>query len=140
MRKLWYDLKVFYILRSEVRKHRESPDWLKYNLRHDWLYRIYTVVNPTEKDKGDDDAMIQMKATDRLTPVSKYILSMGLGEILSLSMERVPDTNSFLAVYYPIYRWLTPWRILSRSIFLILCIWALVHFLPIISQFVENYF
>jgi hypothetical protein len=128
MRKIWYDLKVFYILRSEVIKHRNSPDWAKYNLRHDWLYRVYTVVNPTEADKGDDDKMIEMKAIDRLTPISKYILSMGLGEIVTLSMERVPDTNSFLAVYYPIYRWLSLWRILSRSVMLIILISLLASY------------
>ena len=122
MRGIIYDIKAFFLLRREVRRHRNSADWEKYSLRHDWLYRIYTVINPSDKDKGDDESMIQMKAVDRCTPINKYIASMGvttrnplgLSEFISLSMEKIPETDSYLVVYYQIYRWFTPWRVFSR--------------------------
>jgi hypothetical protein len=114
MLRLYYDIKAFLILRKEVRKHRVSPDWAKYNLRHDWLYRIYTVINPLPGDKGDDAQMVEMKALDRAAPINRYIMSMGLGEIVSLSMEKIPDTDSYLIVYYQIYKWFSPWRVISR--------------------------
>ena len=126
MRKLYYDIKAFLIIRKEVRKNRESVDWKKYNLRYDWLYRIYTVINPSEADKGDDENMINMKAVDRVTPINKYIASLGLAEVVSLSMEKIPESNSYLVVYYQIFRWLTPWRIVSRLLLI-----ALLFFLGI---------
>lgn len=127
MIKLYYDIKAFLILRKEVRKNRNSVDWQRFGLRHDWLYRIYTVVNPSEADKGDDEAMMNMKAMDRLGPINKYVASLGLAEIVSLSMEKIPDTDSHLVVYYQIYRWITPWRIFSRlvSIVAIVLLWSL---------------
>lgn len=125
MKKLFFDIKAFLILRKEVRKNRNSLDWKKYNLRHDWLYRIYTVINPTESAKGDDDAMINMKAIDRVAPINKYIASMGLAEIVSLSMEKVPDSDSHLVVYYQIYNWISPWRIISRIAIISVLIWAI---------------
>jgi hypothetical protein len=128
MRKLYYDIKGFLILRKEVRKHREQPDWKRFNFRHDWLYRIYTVINPGEKDAGDDDAMTHMKAMEKVEAMNKYIASMNIAEIVSLSMEKVPDTKSYLLVYYQIYRWFTPWRLLSRTILLVSAIWLLVAY------------
>jgi hypothetical protein len=120
MRKFFFDVKAFYLIRKEVRKRRNSPDWQRFSLRHDWLYRMYTVVNPTTADKGDDEQMITMKTLDRIGPINKYIASMGLAEVLSLSVEKIPDTDSHLVVYYQIYKWFTPWRIFSRLFFLIL--------------------
>ena len=128
MKRIYFDIKAFFILRSEVNKHKKDPDWARFGLRHDWLYRIYTVINPSPSDKGDDEAMINMKAVDKVAPISKYIAGMGLSEVVSLSMEKVPNTDSYLVVYYQIYQWFTLWKIISRPIFLGISIWALAHY------------
>jgi len=149
MKKLYYDVKAFLILQSEVNKHKNDPDWARFGLRHDWLYRIYTVINPSTADKGDDEAMINMKAVDKVAPISKYIASMGssqinpmgLSEVVSLSMEKVPGTDSYLVVYYQIYQWFTPWKIISRPVFLGLAIWLIAHYWhQIISIIPQNLF
>jgi hypothetical protein len=114
MRKFFFDVKAFYLIRKEVKARKNSPDWMRFGLRHDWFYRIYTVLNPAIADKGDDEQMIQMKMLDRLGPVNKYIASMGLAEVMSVSVEKIPDSDSHLVVYYQIYKWFTPWRIISR--------------------------
>lgn len=119
MRKFLFDVKAFYIIRKEVKEKQNSPDWVRFGLRHDWLYRIYTVINPVEADKGDDAEMTNMKMLDRLGPTNKYIASIGLGEVMSVSVEKIPDTESHLVVYYQIYKWFTPWRIISRSFYII---------------------
>lgn len=128
MKKFYYDIKAFFILRSEVKKHMNSPDWNRFGFRHDWLYRIYTVINPTEKDFGDDEGMLNIKTMEKVEAMNRYIHSIGLAEIVSLSMEKIPDTNSHLIVYYQIYNWFSPWRILSRTIFYISAIWLLIAY------------
>jgi hypothetical protein len=128
MRSFYYDIKAFLILRKEVLRNRNSPDWNRFNLRYDWLYRIYTVINPSEADKGDDDAMLNMKAVDKLAPINKYISSLGLAEIVALSMEKIPETDSYLVVYYQIYNWFTPWKAVSRLAALICGIWAIATY------------
>ena len=140
MRKLYYDIKGFLILRKEIRKHRNSPDWARFNLRYDWLYRIFTVINPTEADKGDDEAMANMKAIDRVGPINKYIASLGLAEIVSLSMEKIPNTDSHLVVYYQIYRWITPWKVVSRLAAIAFVSWLYSQFgVQIFSWFQETF-
>lgn len=134
MKKLFFDIKAFLILRKEVRKNRNSLDWQKYNLRYDRLYRIYTVINPAEAAKGDDEAMINMKAVDRVAPINKYIASMGLAEIVSLSMEKVPDSDSYLVVYHQIYNWISPWRIISRIAIISILIWAITKYSGYITK------
>jgi hypothetical protein len=136
MRKLYYDIKAFLILRKEIKKHVNQPDWARFSFRHDWLYRIYTVVNPGTKDGGDDEMMLKMKAMEKVEAMNKYIASMGLAEVVSLSMEKIPNTDSYLVVYYQIYYWLSPWRIISRTILLITAIWLLAaYWSQIISIF-----
>lgn len=127
MRNFFYDIKAFYLLRQEVKRHRNTAEWQKLGLRHDWLYRIYTVLNPVEQDLGDDAQMIEMKMVDRCLPITKYIMTLGttannevgLSEVLTLSMEKIPDTNSYLVVYYQIYYWFSKWRIFSRLFILL---------------------
>lgn len=119
MLNIYYDIKAFLIIRKEIRKHRSTLDWNKFNLRYDWMQRIYTVINPAPADKGDDENMINMKAVDKVTPLNKYIASIGLAEVVSLSMEKIPDTESYLVVYYQIFRWLSLWRIIAWSVAII---------------------
>lgn len=114
IKNIYYDIKSFLILRSEVKKHINQPDWNRLNFRHDWLYRIYTVINPGEKDFGDDEAMLKIKTVEKMETLNKYIDTMGLSEIVSLSIEKIPETNSHLVVYYQIFRWFSPWRVFSR--------------------------
>lgn len=136
MKKIYFDIKAFFILRSEVNKHKKDPDWARFGLRHDWLYRVYTVINPSPSDKGDDEAMINMKAVDKVAPISKYMASMGLSEIVSLSMEKIPNTDSYLVVYYQIYQWFTLWKLISRPILIGAAAWLLAHYWSLIVSII----
>jgi hypothetical protein len=148
MKRFIYDIKAFLFLRKHIKRQVNSPEWAKYNLRRDWLYRVYTVINPSEKDKGDDDKMLEMKAVDKCAPISKYIASLGatevnplgLSEIVSMSMERIPETDSYLVVYYQIYQWFTPWKIFSRSLLAIVGIILLSVYWSNIFSFIKNFF
>ena len=148
MKNFIYDIRAFFFLRKQIRIHRKTADWQKFNLRHDWLYRVYTVINPSDKDKGDDEKMIEMKAIDKCAPISKYISAMGateanplgLSEILSLSMEKIPESESYLVVYYQIYQWFTPWRILSRSVIAVAATILLLIYWSKIVQLLQNFF
>ena len=41
------DIRNYIFLRKTIKKNIETVEWKKYNLRHDWIGRIYTVVNLT---------------------------------------------------------------------------------------------
>jgi hypothetical protein len=108
---LWYDIKGFFYIKSVIRKNKNTVDFQKHGLRYDWVNRIYTVINPSEADKGDSPDVIRIKAQDKMVPIHKYIDKLELAEFVSVSVEKIPNSESYLLVYYPIINVITTWRV-----------------------------
>ena len=108
---LWYDIKGFFYIRSVIQKNKNTVDFQKFGLRYDWVNRIYTVINPSEADKGDSPDVIKIKAQDKMVPTHKYIDKLELAEFVSVSVEKIPNSESYLLVYYPIINVITTWRV-----------------------------
>jgi hypothetical protein len=108
---LWYDIKGFFYIRSVIQKNKNTVDFQKFGLRYDWVNRIYTVINPSEADKGDSPDVIKIKAQDKMVPIHKYIDKLELAEFVSVSVEKIPNSESYLLVYYPIINVITTWRV-----------------------------
>jgi len=122
LRLAFIDIRNYLILIQTVKKNRNTADWQRFNLQVDWVYRIYTVFNPSPADKGDDDEMIKIKLGERMIPCHKYIDSIGLGEIVGVSGEQIPDSQSYLVVYYPLFSYLTVWRVI-RTLIIFALLW-----------------
>ena len=131
LRLLWYDIKGYFIVRSILRKQKKSVDFNKLGLRVDWINRVYTVINPSEEDKGDTPDVLQIKAQNKMLPIHRYMDKIGLSEFVTISVEQIPDvedptkvTDSYLLVYYPIFRVLTTFKIIMFFIILITGVWT----------------
>jgi hypothetical protein len=117
---IWYDIKGFLIARNIIKKHKNTVDFNKHGLRVDWICRVYTVINPSPEDKGDSPEVLRIKAQNKMLPIHKYMDKIGLSEFVTVSVEQIPDaedptkiTDSYLLVYYPIFRILTTWIIIG---------------------------
>lgn len=135
LRLLWYDIKGYFIVRSILRKQKKSVDFNKLGLRVDWINRVYTVINPSEEDKGDTPDVLQIKAQNKMLPIHRYMDKIGLSEFVTISVEQIPDvedptkvTDSYLLVYYPIFRVLTTFKIIMFFIILITGVWTYFKF------------
>lgn len=128
LRLLWYDIKGFFYVRNVIRKNKNTVDFQKLGLRHDWVNRIYTVINPSEADKGDSSDVLKIKAQDKMLPVHRYIEKLELAEFVSVSVEKIPNTESYLLVYYPIINVITTWRVVVTLILIALSIWLGVSY------------
>jgi hypothetical protein len=126
---LWYDIKGYFIVRSILRSQKNTVDFNKYDLRIDWINRVYTVINPSEEDKGDSDEVLKIKAQDKMLPMHRYMDKIGLSEFVSVSAEQVPGTNSYLVVYYPIFRVLTMWKLILMIGAIVGITWACIRFI-----------
>ena len=93
--------------------------WKKYNLRHDWIYRTYTVINATKYEIGDEPVVLQAKIVEKTKPINAFVDSLNIGDLVAVSIEKIPESDSFLLVYYPIFNYLTVWRIFVFSLLLI---------------------
>lgn len=114
------DVKNYLILRIAIRKHRGTSDWERFNLRVDWVGRIYTVFNPNPADLGDDKQMLDIKLGERMIPCHKFIDTIGLSEVVAVSGEKIPDSDSYLIVYYPIFKYLSIWKLFLNTAYLTL--------------------
>jgi len=119
LRDFFSDVRNYIYLWSVIRKNNGTADWQRFNLKIDWVGRIYTVFNPMPADKGDDAETLKIKLGERMIPCHKYIDTIGLSEVVGVSGEQIPDSNSYLVVYYPMFKYITSWRMFVNAIYLI---------------------
>jgi len=117
---LFIDIRNFLYIRSIIKKNKGSADWERFNLKVDYINRVYTVFNPLPADKGDTPDVLEIKLGERMIPCHKYMTNIGLSEVIGVSGEKIPDTDSYLVVYYQIFRYITPFKIALNLFYLIL--------------------
>ena len=126
---LWFDIHGYFHIRKTIRKHKKSVDFTRLGLRVDWVNRVYTVINPSPEDKGDGPDVLKIKAQHKMLPIHKYIEQIELSDYVSVSAEQVPNSDSYLLVYYPIFRVLNLWKIFWFFVLIGGCVWAGIKFL-----------
>jgi hypothetical protein len=114
-----------------------SSNWIKYKLRYDWFGRIYTVVNlPPEVTMSRDFPKEARPAFvfEEIRPINEYLTTLNLHEIISPVLKPLPENNgdSFLVIYYYLFRNLSWMWIIRFSIEIFL----LVYFYPTYSSFI----
>lgn len=122
--KLIYKIRLFRIIRElflfreylkQIRNEEmNSVVFQRFNLRIDWVGRIYTVINlPKEVTESPDLPKDSRPAyvLEEIKPINDYIKSINLEELVTLLFKPIPGTNddSFLVVYHFLFRELT-WR------------------------------
>lgn len=118
LRLLWIDLSNWWYVMKVIRKHKGTVDWKKFNLRADWVGRIYTVLNPmSPTDDGDSMEILRIKYADRMKPINLYLDKMGLSYSVSPAYELIEESKSFLIVYVPIFSYLTVWKVFTWIFF-----------------------
>lgn len=131
------ELKIYSDYRSIIRKERlDSPLWLKFKLRYDWIGRIYTVVNlPPEVTMSRDFPADARPAFvfEEIKGVNDYLTKLNLQEVITPALQPIEETNgdSYLVIYYFFFRylsWLWIIRFLIESVILFLLItnWSYV--------------
>ena len=119
--KIYRDFRLWSFFRGLGKKHKKTADWAKYNLRMDWIGRIYTVLNPEMPgDKGDSKEILKLKYTERIRPINIYLNSLGIGPYATFAWDEIPESDSYLIAYLPMYEILTFWRIIWFSLFAII--------------------
>lgn len=125
-----------FLLRTVKREKINSPIWSKNNLRVDWIGRIYTVINlPPEVTMSPDlpKELWPAYLIEQSKGLNEYLTSLNLHEIIIPEYKEIPETTSYLLVYYPYFRDLTLWWIISRSAF-----WTFVIILENKTQWISQ--
>jgi hypothetical protein len=140
---------MFRILKviKEIRLYREyrkiirneelnSPRWSRANLRRDWVYRIYTVINLPPQVTMSPDFPEDSKPSfviSELKPVNEYLKYLNLEELLTMGIEPIEGTqnNSWLIVYQFLFRqlswlWIFSFLVQITLIILLIAYWPLL--------------
>ena len=128
------EIRLYFEYRKIIRKEQvDSPRWSKANLRRDWIYRIYTVINLPPQVTMSPDFPEESKPSfvmSEIKPVNDYLKYLNLEELLTMSINPIEGTqnNSWLIVYQFLFRHLSWLWILYLSIQITLIILLIVFF------------
>lgn len=120
MFKAFKELNNYLFLIKTIRKNRKTEAWKKLNIRHDKLFRIYTVVNLPIEVVDSDNLYHGMWVIEYLKPLNDYLMQLNLAEIISVNTTQI-DKENYLAVYKPIFNdfgfwWLVKWSAVITAI------------------------
>ena len=131
------EIRLYREYRKIIRKEElDSPKWAKANLRRDWVYRIYTVINLPPQVTMSSDFPEESKPSfvvSELKPINEYLKYLNLQELLTMSIEPIEETqnNSWLIVYQFLFRqlswvWIFSFLVQIFLIILLIVYWSLL--------------
>ena len=112
IRLTWRELRNYLFIRKLIKQKQEDESWKKFNLRGGWVNQIYTIVSLRKEDMGEDEVHQKMKVLQRMEPINRYIESLDISEIVRPEIVKIPSTRSWLIIYWPIWQYFRPFRLL----------------------------
>ena len=100
------DLRNWVYIKSTIKREIKNTksDWYKFNLRSNWYGRTYTVVSLREEDMGEEEIVQNWKAMEKMRAINDYLATLNFTEIVYPSIEKIPNTMSYLIVYSPLLK------------------------------------
>jgi hypothetical protein len=103
VRDVYWELKNYFFILDVIDKNNKSPQWKKFNLRTDWIGRIYTIVSVREEDMGDPEEIRRIRVLERTRELNLYLESLNLAEVIAPSLDLIDESRSYLIVYNPYF-------------------------------------
>ena len=122
LKKIIADLRNYRFLRKTIKTNMITPQWEKFNLRVDWIGRIYTVINlPPEIIHSPDspESIRPAYVLEESRPLNEYLTSLNLGEIIIPEIRPIEGSVSYLLLYNPYFQKLS-WKWIFKWIAIIL--------------------
>lgn len=104
-RAIFREIKNYFFLRRVFNRESKNPDsqWQTFKLRKNWYGRTYTVISLREEEDGEEELVKNWIAMERMRPINDYLTSLGMHEIIFPSIEKIPNSRSYLIVYSPLF-------------------------------------
>jgi hypothetical protein len=101
----------FYVRRT-VREGKKSEQWKEFGLRTGYVGQVYTVISLRKEDMGEEEMVQRMKVVEKIEPIGKYLDSLGLSEVIYPEIVFIPNTRSWLVVFWPLQQYFSMWRLI----------------------------
>jgi hypothetical protein len=124
-RSIFRELQNYFFLKKVIKREARNSDptaqWNVFKLRANWFGRIYTIISLREEEMGEEEMVRNWIAMERMKPINDYLMGLGVHEIIFPSIEKIPDSRSYLIVYSPLFKETTLswfiWRFLFLALF-----------------------
>lgn len=97
------DVYFYWYIWRFIRKNRGTEMWERFNLRNDWIGRIYTVQSYSYEDASLPEEVKFSLVTEKMRPLVDWMQSNNLGEIIMPDIKKIPDTYSYLVKFSPLF-------------------------------------
>lgn len=130
--KIINDIRNFFFIRRTILNNKDTPEWKKYGLTYDWLYRLGVVINMRQEDFGEPTEVHQARFSDFVKPIFFYLgEKLGLGELIKPTRYRINNSYSYFIKFTHLYEVLS-WKYILISLgILITAIYIILRFLNI---------
>jgi hypothetical protein len=126
-KKLLADVKNYRFLLKTIKKNKNSVEFKKYKLRHDWVGRLYTVINIPPEVLHSPDSPEEIRPAyvlEESRPLNEYLTKLNLQEIIIPEIEPIKDTNSWLIIYKPYFQKISFRWFIIRFLLLLILVWV----------------
>lgn len=136
------DISNYMFLRKTIKKLEKTDEWKKLNLRHDWIYRIYTVIN-LEPEYFQNENLERTMFIEQYQKISNFLMNHNLGEIIKPVSNKIEGEYAYFLYYKPLFLELDWAYFFSRMFFISIILFILynVNFVKMynsISNFYEH--
>ena len=117
----------FYVRRI-IREAKKTERWKEFDLRLGYVGQVYTVVSLRKEDMGEEEMVQKMKVVEKIEPVGKYLDSLGLSEVIYPEIVSIPESRSWLVIFWPLNNYFSLWRLIFWILSLSFLTYIIVHF------------
>jgi len=137
------DIKNWLTVRRVVRANRDTIPWNELRLRHDWIYRIGTVINMKPEDFGDDkvthidfggehipnDVVRAQRFLKDAKPIFDYLKGLDISDLIHAEKTLIPNSTSYILKFQYIFQKLSlPYAVKAFMIFGLLFTIGYIYF------------
>ena len=135
------ELRNWFYIRKLIKKNKDSEEWKKFGLRAGYVGQIYCVVSLRKEDMGEEEMVQRMKIIQRLEPINNYLNSLDLSEIVYPEIVEIPESRSWLVVYWPIWQYFSFWRLIFQTVglFIAIKLWSAIGMTEMITSLISKF-
>jgi hypothetical protein len=101
-RELSKDVRIWWIFRRTANQYKDQLN-KDFQLRVDWLGRIYGVVNLPEEVQGASGEIQQAYVLNKISTYGNYMLQIGLADMVYPQIQKLPQSASYLVILWPVF-------------------------------------
>ena len=96
------DVRVWWIFRRTANQYQDQLN-KDFQLRVDWLGRIYGIVNLPEEVQGASGEIQQAYVLNKISTYGNFMLQIGLADMVYPQIQKVPQSASYLVILWPVF-------------------------------------